>query len=154
MGKHVHGLAGHRLYGTYRQMLNRCSNPKSMAFRYYGGSGIDVCDEWKGDEGLERFIEWADGIDPFDKTGLEIDRKKTSESYSPENCHFVTRTAQNRNTRSNTWVTFNGEAMLLIECFEKFGNPDISYNTAWTWHYKGWPVCDAISKPKQKEGTR
>jgi hypothetical protein len=147
--KTIHGLGKHPLYGTYKQMMARCFDPSSKKYKFYGGRGISVCDEWKNAEsGLQAFIQWADKNGRT--AGLELDRIDNSEDYSPGNCRFSNRQTQNRNTRSNTRISFNGEEMLFIECFERFGKRDIPYNTAWTRFYKGWSVEDAISKPLQR----
>lgn len=34
----------HRIW---RNMKDRCSNPKNPAYKYYGGRGIVVCERWK-----------------------------------------------------------------------------------------------------------
>ena len=43
----THGKSLHPLYSTWEGMNSRCNNPKDWAYRYYGGRGITVCDEWK-----------------------------------------------------------------------------------------------------------
>jgi hypothetical protein len=40
-------------YGSWRGMLDRCSNPKHESFRYYGAKGVTVCDRWRS---FENFI--------------------------------------------------------------------------------------------------
>jgi len=34
-------------YSVWAQMLDRCRNPNHPQFKYWGGRGIRVCDEWK-----------------------------------------------------------------------------------------------------------
>ena len=41
-----HGLSGHPLYPVWYQMMRRCYNPESRAYRWYGGRGIKVCGRW------------------------------------------------------------------------------------------------------------
>lgn len=81
-----HGLHKHKLYAIYHGMLQRCYNPNSQRYRYYGSSGISVCPEWKGD--FLSFYQWS--IQNGYSDGLSIDRKDSSEDYTPENCEWVT----------------------------------------------------------------
>src|SRR5574344_2563436 len=47
---------GTRLYRIWQGMLNRCRNPNTQAYKYYGGRGITVCDDWRK---WLNFKEWA-----------------------------------------------------------------------------------------------
>src|SRR5215470_9067874 len=51
-----HGLSGHPLYGTWLNMVRRCTNPKDAGWHEYGGRGIRVCGSWLGDGGVANFI--------------------------------------------------------------------------------------------------
>ena len=42
----THGMTNDPLNNKYRSMLQRCTNPNSSEYAYYGGRGIKVCDEW------------------------------------------------------------------------------------------------------------
>jgi guanyl-specific ribonuclease Sa len=35
-----------RLNRIYKKMIDRCYNPKNDNYKYYGGRGITVCEEW------------------------------------------------------------------------------------------------------------
>lgn len=89
-----------RLHHVYNNMINRCYNPKSKDYKYYGGRGIGVCDEWR--YSYQEFKEWAynNGYDekapPFKCT---IDRIDNDKGYSPDNCRWVDMKIQNRNKR-------------------------------------------------------
>lgn len=76
-------------------MRKRTTDPKSRNFRYYGGRGIRVCDEWRWS--FPAFFEWAraNGWEP----GLSIDRIDNHGDYEPGNCRFVTLDIQNQNRR-------------------------------------------------------
>ena len=84
------------LYGVWGNMNNRCSNPSNLAFKWYGGRGIMVCQEWK--DSFQAFYTWAKDKH---KKGLTIDRKNNNGDYCSENCRFVTVKINNRNN-SNT----------------------------------------------------
>jgi len=87
------GLTRHRLYNTWREMIRRCYNEKHIAYSYYGGRGIKVCDKWHDHK---KFI---DDMDPSYEKGLQIDRINNDGNYEPSNCRWATRTQQMQNRR-------------------------------------------------------
>lgn len=78
-----HGLHKHKLYAVYRQMRQRCENPKSQRWKYYGGKGVKV--EW---ENFQSFYDWAYSCGY--QEGLSIDRVDNDKNYCPENCRWIT----------------------------------------------------------------
>jgi hypothetical protein len=50
-----------RIYWIYSGMKQRCFNKKdSYHYKYYGGRGITICDEWLDKEnGFTNFLNWA-----------------------------------------------------------------------------------------------
>jgi hypothetical protein len=73
-------------------MIQRCCNPKTANFKYYGGRGITVCERWRS---FENFV--ADmGERP---TGKTLDRLDTDGNYEPSNCQWATPTEQIANRR-------------------------------------------------------
>jgi hypothetical protein len=92
-------------YGIYRSMLNRCANPLTDNYQYYGGRGIRVCSRWRhplGERsGFEHFL--ADmGPRP---AGMTIDRRDNDGCYEPDNCRWATHTEQIHNQRPRKVVT-------------------------------------------------
>ena len=45
----IHGEAGTRLYKEWCGMKQRCYNPNEDGYKNYGGRGIKMCKEWRGD---------------------------------------------------------------------------------------------------------
>jgi len=82
------------LLDVYYDMLRRCYDRQSVSFRRYGGRGIAVCDEWRNDR--MAFVRWAQ--EHGHRQGLQIDRIDNDGNYCPENCRFVTRAENQRNT--------------------------------------------------------
>ena len=81
-----------KVYSIWDAMRQRCSNPKTINFKYYGGRGITVCDRWHV---FENFL--ADMGEPLQ--GLSLDRIDNNGNYEPGNCRWTTRLIQNRNKR-------------------------------------------------------
>lgn len=105
-----------RLYRVFRNMVNRCYQPKCYAFNHYGGRGIKVCDEWLKDYYL--FQEWAlsVGYDPEAPKGkYTIDRINNNGDYEPSNCRWVNMQVQSFNRRTNHLITYNGETHPIKE---------------------------------------
>ena len=84
------------LYGVWKGMKARCSDPKSPHYKYYGSKGIRVCPEWRNN--FQVFYSWAKYKH---RIGLEIDRIDNDKGYYPENCRFVTRLVNARNRSVN-----------------------------------------------------
>ncbi len=83
-----HGLKVTPLYKVWKSIKARCYNSSSQNYKWYGGRGVRVCDEWK--DNPNAFVDWAlsNGYEP----GLQIDKDKLGDGmvYSPENCCFMT----------------------------------------------------------------
>lgn len=96
-----HGASGNhqnieRLYRVWSSMRARCNNPKDKEYKFYGGKGITVCNEWND---YKTFKAWAisNGYNAEAKYGeCTIDRIDESDGYSPQNCRWVNMKVQNR----------------------------------------------------------
>lgn len=152
------GADRRRLRHVLRMARTRCEDSKCEFYHNYGGRGISVCDEWKGNDGLNNFYEWA--MAHGYKQGLTLDRIDNSKGYSPDNCRFVTMKGQSNNKRNNICFTFDGVTKTLTEWCEYYGVPfsrvRVRYNVM------GWDIEDALFTPrygepisgKQYEGTK
>lgn len=96
--KETHGLSNTKIYDSYRNMIDRCLNPKNKKYYNYGGRGITVCDRWLGHNGLINFNK--DMKDSYEK-GLQLDRIDPNGDYTLENCRWVTNQQNSMNTRSH-----------------------------------------------------
>jgi hypothetical protein len=82
----THGETNTRLYVIWLAMRRRCGNPNSHNYKYYGGKGVRVCDEWNSN--YENFRDWARENGYEDN--LTIDRIDSDGNYEPSNCRFIT----------------------------------------------------------------
>lgn len=85
------------LYRVWDNMTRRCGlrgKPNKLEAKYYVDRGITGCEEWRV---FENFEKWA--LANGYSEGLELDRRDVNGNYCPENCHFVTHTANMRNLR-------------------------------------------------------
>lgn len=91
--RRTHGATETVEYETWQRMIQRCTNPNSEVFEYYGGRGITVCERWR--KSFENFR--ADmGLRP---EGMSIDRKDVNGNYEPTNCRWATAIEQRLNQR-------------------------------------------------------
>lgn len=108
-----HGGAHDRLNRVWRGMRERCSNENRAEYHNYGGRGIHVVSEW---DSYEVFRDWS--LTHGYASDLDIDRINNNGPYSPDNCRWVTRKQNLRNTRTNRHVLAFGETKTMAEWSE------------------------------------
>lgn len=90
------------LHKQYKHMMQRCYNPNNKSYKYYGGSGITICDEWRNN--YQNFLDWA--LAHGWQKGLQIDKDKLGgKIYSPQNCCLLTQKENNQYRRKRGTVT-------------------------------------------------
>lgn len=101
-----HGMTGTRLHGIWKNMHTRCYNPKGKRYSRYGGRGISICEEWNGENGFAKFMEWAykNGYNE----DLTIERIDNDSDYSPINCKWIPLAEQASNRSSSRFVEYRG----------------------------------------------
>lgn len=120
-------------------MIQRCTNPDSNSYPYYGGRGIAVCDRWKD---FKAFLEDM-GERP---SNLTLGRIKNNLGYQPGNCRWETWKEQERNRRNNSILTVRDITDCVSALCERFNVKQ----TLVHWRLKhGWIVEDAFFIPKR-----
>jgi hypothetical protein len=91
---HGHARVGRHTdtYERWKQILQRCENPKNKGFRRYGGRGIKVVPRWRS---YENFL-FDMGEAP---KGSLLDRINNDGNYEPGNCRWTDPVTSARNRR-------------------------------------------------------
>ena len=84
----------HNLWSTWCNMRDRCNRSTNQDYKYYGGKGIVVCDEWNG---YLEFKKWSILNGYILNGSLQIDRIDGNKNYSPDNCRWVDAKTNQRN---------------------------------------------------------
>ena len=125
-----HKMTGSRIYSIWQAMKSRCYYDKNKRFKYYGGRGITVCDEWKNS--FISFYEWSmkNGYDENAERGqCTIDRIDVNGNYEPNNCRWATIKQQANNTRRNHFIEYNGKTQTVSQWANELGvEPDSIFN--------------------------
>lgn len=90
-GGAIRGLT--REYRSWRDMKERCYNPKKRNYRWYGALGVTVCDRWR--KSYPAFIADMGPCPP----GHSLDRIDPFGQYTPENCRWADWPTQCSNKR-------------------------------------------------------
>lgn len=132
-----HHMSGTIIYRKYISMKKRCYDEESQNYKYYGGRGITICQEWLDD--FMNFYNWA-MRNGYEDT-LTIERVDVNGNYCPENCCWIPKSSQAHN-KTNTYIV-NGE--YLAKKARELNV--VSPQTARERCKRGWALQDAISIP-------
>lgn len=100
----THGLTDHPLYPIFKGIKSRCFNKNNKRYKYYGGKGVTLCDEWINDPAL--FVDHMLSLPHAMEDGYSIDRfPNENGNYEPSNVRWATAHQQSANkgiTKTNT----------------------------------------------------
>jgi hypothetical protein len=120
--KHGHAISGKvsREFRIWQGMIQRCTNSNRDSYKDYGGRGITVCDRW-----LHSFENFYSDMGECPSNKHSLDRYPDNNgSYEPGNSRWATKQQQSANCRSNRWVQYNGENMIVADWARRFNTTD------------------------------
>lgn len=136
----THGMSDTRVNRIYRNMKKRCDNPNCPDYHNYGGRGIKYCKEWSTFEGF-----WEDMKEGYSDK-LTLDRIDNDKGYSKENCRWVTRKIQARNTRANRYIEYKGQRKTVADWADEY---EIDKMKVIQRLNAGYSVHDALNMPNR-----
>ncbi|KKN40974.1 hypothetical protein LCGC14_0728060 [marine sediment metagenome] len=139
----THDKTGTREHRAWKSMLARCFNPNAANYANYSARGIRVCKRWRGKQGFSNFL--AD-MGPV-PSKLTLERIDNNGNYEPGNCRWATRLEQNRNKRTNRFLTHDGRTLPLCQWVEIKG---LSRSTIASRLARGWSDKEALTLPLRK----
>ena len=92
-----HGLVGTTIYNEWASMKQRCNNPNSFAYKYYGARGIKVCDEWN--KSFESYYDYVSKLPKYGTPTYTLDRINNDGNYEPGNVRWASKSEQCFNRR-------------------------------------------------------
>lgn len=134
----------HTLYKAWGQIKYRCYCDRSRQYKHYGAVGISMCEEWRND--FMAFYNWS--IENGWAKGLVIDRfPNMYGNYEPSNCRWVSQTLNNRNKKTNIYITISGVTKCLAEWAEDKG---LRYKVLYMRVKTNWPVDRYFDPPNSR----
>ena len=148
MSRELHSKTNTRLYNVWNNIKRRCYTKTNPSYKYYGGCGIGMCEEWR--KSFSAFYEWSvkNGYNENAPKGeCTIDRIDVNGDYQPSNCRWVSMKTQNLNRKANRIIEYNGETHTLVEWANILG---INYSTLLYRFRRGWNTERALAELKKK----
>jgi len=131
-----HGFCGTKIYRIWKNMIQRCINPRVINYKNYGGRGIVVCERWM------KFENFLKDMGSLPTSKHQIDRINNDLGYYKENCRWSTSKQNNRNRRNNHLLELNDKTECLSEWEEETG---IKQETIRDRIKRGWSNKDALT---------
>lgn len=142
-----HGDSQSPLYRKWASIKTRCYNPSTKDYPNYGARGIKVCDEWL--DSFPAFRDWC--LENGWKRGLQLDRKDNDGDYSPDNCHFVTVTQNQRNKRTSRYLDHKGKRLTVAGWAEELG---IAHSVLYARLHRGWSIQETLDTPLLRDTSK
>lgn len=102
-----HGMCKTRFYSIWSNIINRCKHESSPNYKYYGGRGITVCNEWLTFENFkdDLFESYNAHVLKHGEKNTTIDRIDVDGNYELGNVTWATMQEQSVNKRIRTGNT-------------------------------------------------
>lgn len=125
-------------YNTWKNIRQRCGNPKHAKFAYYGGRGIKVCERWAS---FELFLLDM-GARP--EGSPTIERLDYNKGYEPGNCKWATWTEQQNNKRNSLNLTLGERTQTVSDWARELGFSEWCIRSRLKM---GWSIERALTTP-------
>jgi hypothetical protein len=143
----THGLTKTPLYRVWADIKTRCYNQKRDSYKYYGGIGVTMCDEWLNN--FESFKDWA--ISNGWEEGKQIDKDiiprkmgVPATQYSPGMCTIASPSENSNSRKSNHLINFNGRTQTVTQWERELGFPE---EVILQRLKRGWDIYESLSTP-------
>jgi hypothetical protein len=134
----THGMTQTPEWKAWKCMLDRCYNPADKGYRYWGGRGIGVCQEWR-----ESFLAFYAHIGPRPSAAHSLDRIDNGREYEAGNVRWADPVEQSRNRRNVRRFLYEGEWLTFLEISARCG---VSQRKLWERLVKlGWTLEEATA---------
>jgi hypothetical protein len=127
------GTKLHKLWVVFKSMQQRCNDPNSNSYQYYGAKGVKV---------LWTFEDFLKDMAASYSDGLTIGRNDSNGHYCKSNCRWETQAQQNRNYSRNINLTFNGKTQCLSDWASELGLLPATLESRFR---KGWSTQQILS---------
>lgn len=118
----VHGLSDSPTQWVWSDMKRRCYSPHRRGYENYGGRGIRICNRWlRGDGTQSGFACFLADMGERPSKNHQIDRIDNDGHYTPENCRWIPRDAQNYNKRNTFRFSAFGRELTLADAESIYG---------------------------------
>ena len=98
------------MYACWADMNQRCYNKNLNIYKYYGGRGIEVCEQWRRKKRKDSESFYAFVKDMGERPdGYSLERINVDENYCPSNCMWATKSQQVKNRRKYKNPKLSGE---------------------------------------------
>jgi hypothetical protein len=119
-------------YRAWSGMKDRCLNPNSTKYKWYGARGITVCQEWR-----DSFDTFFAHVGPRPSKDHSLGRIDNEGNYEPGNVEWQTEHQQQRNKRDTRLYEFNGQKKCFMDWAIEFG---VSETTIRRRVARGFPI--------------
>jgi hypothetical protein len=131
-------------YSRYNDIKKRCSDPKTMGWKNYGGRGIKNLWSTFPQFKLDMWKPFLNHVKRYGKDKTFIDRIDNNGNYCKENCRWVTRSENNNNTRRNCLVLFRRKIQNISQWSKELGLKENLIRDRLRW---GWSARKAFLTP-------
>lgn len=136
------GMSKEPFYEVYHSIRARCEYPTDKDFKNYGGRGIRFCWDNYVDFKKDMYKSYLDHKAKNKSTTIE--RLNVNGHYEKINCIWVTIQDQQKNKRSNRYITYDGITLTIADWARKL---NVSRQAVRYRLDQNWDVKSIITMP-------